>query len=148
MSENKVSPSDQSTLFNLQGKEKNSSPQIQQKNGLLSGQIKDELGGVIVNAEVVLVHKTGLRQSVRTNQDGVYRFTGLTPGKYILNVEVTGFTQYESQVIVIANKPQSSFNVALKVNDLERQEITVALDTPLNSDLEKMPAALFCGVKN
>ncbi len=135
-SENKVLLSDQSTLFDSQGNEKNSFSPIQKENGSLSGQIKDELGGVIVNADVVLANKNGQRRTVRTNQDGVYRFTDLTPGKYILKVTSTGFTQYEIQVNVIVNKPQSSLNIALKVNELDKQEVTVAVDTSLNSDLE------------
>ncbi len=103
---------------------------------MICGLIKDELGGVIVNADVVLANKNGQRRTVRTNQDGVYRFTDLTPGKYILKVTSTGFTQYEIQVNVIVNKPQSSLNIALKVNELDKQEVTVAVDTSLNSDLE------------
>ncbi len=134
--ENKVLPSAQSTSFDSQRNEKNSFSQTQQENGSLNGQIKDELGGVIVNADVVVTDKNGQQRTVRTNQDGIYRFTNLTPGKYILRVASTGFTQYESQVNVIANKPQNSLNIALKVNDLDRQEVTVAVDTPLNSDLE------------
>ena len=56
----------------------------QQARGTLRGLITDELGAVIVGANVTLTDASGVQKKTTTNGEGVYTFAGLAPGKYTL----------------------------------------------------------------
>ena len=56
----------------------------QQSRGSLRGVITDELGAVIVGANITLTDATGAQKKTTTNGDGVYTFTALASGKYTL----------------------------------------------------------------
>ena len=63
----------------------------QQTRGALRGLITDELGAVIVGANVTLTDATGTQKKTTTNGEGVYNFAGLAPGKYTLQAAAPGF---------------------------------------------------------
>src|SRR5687767_12060799 len=67
----------------------------QQSRGTLRGVISDELGATIVGATVTLTGADGVDKTVVTNNDGVYSFTALAPGKYLLRAEAIGFAASE-----------------------------------------------------
>ena len=136
VNKNKFITSQEAVAFNPQKNVSVSNSQLKEGNGSISGQVKDELGGVIVGAEVVLTNENGQQQTVQTSEHGTYRFTNLAPGKYILKVNATNFAQYESEKIEITNKPHASLDIALKVNNLETQVVTIGREETLNSDLE------------
>lgn len=46
------------------------------------GLITDELGAAIVGANVSLTDAIGVEKKTTTNGEGVYTFSGLTPGEY------------------------------------------------------------------
>src|ERR1043165_4682306 len=54
----------------------------QQARGTLRGSITDELGAVIVGANVTLTDANGAQKKTTTTGEGVYNFTGLAPGQY------------------------------------------------------------------
>ncbi|HEV8169220.1 MAG TPA: carboxypeptidase-like regulatory domain-containing protein, partial [Pyrinomonadaceae bacterium] len=58
----------------------------QQTRGSLRGSITDELGAVIVGANVTLTDAGGVQKKTTTNGEGGYTFAGLAPGKYTLQV--------------------------------------------------------------
>ena len=53
--------------------------QNQQGVGSISGQVKDERGGVIINADVLIADRSGLQKRTITDNDGIYRFDKLLP---------------------------------------------------------------------
>ncbi len=63
----------------------------QQNRGTLRGAIIDELGAVIVGANVVLTDANGVQKKTTTNAEGIYTFAGLAPGKYSLTANAPGF---------------------------------------------------------
>jgi hypothetical protein len=67
--------------------------QILQDQGSLTGQIKDELGGAIVGAEVIITDKDGKQLTAQTTVEGIYRFTNLPAGDYSLKVNAVNFDQ-------------------------------------------------------
>ena len=73
-----------------------SSADAQQLKGELHGQVVDEFGGLIVGATVTLTDASGVAKTVATNNEGIYLFSGLAPGKYTLRVEARGFSLYEN----------------------------------------------------
>ncbi len=58
----------------------------------LRGTVKDPNGAVVPNATVTLtLVATQSERSTKTNSDGVYTFTSLTPGNYTISVEASSF---------------------------------------------------------
>jgi len=116
---------------------------IRQENYLIKGQVTDERGAVIIDAEIILIDKSGRRQFAKTNQEGVYQFNELSRGKYILQVKASGFESYQTEKIEIADKSSESVNIKLKINSLEKQEVTVVDEARLGSELENNAGAVI-----
>lgn len=58
----------------------------------MRGTVKDPNGAVVPNATVTLtLVATQSERSTKTNSDGVYTFTSLTPGTYTISVEAASF---------------------------------------------------------
>jgi len=78
-----------------------------QSSGSISGTVKDSHGGVVPGASVdVNEPSAGVRQSVQSNDAGIFVFPQLPPGTYTLTVEKTGFkkTAHSDVVLPIASK--------------------------------------------
>jgi hypothetical protein len=102
----------------------------QQNRGTLRGSITDELGAVIVGANVVLTDASGAQKKTTTNDEGVYTYAGLAPGKYSLEVNAPGFTPSEKKEIAVTAGRQSA-DVTLKVTIEEK--VTVE-QTPVSTE--------------
>ncbi|MDP9037705.1 MAG: TonB-dependent receptor [Acidobacteriota bacterium] len=62
--------------------------------GTISGTVKDSQGGVLPGATAVLTNaRTGIKTTVRTNHDGLFRGANLQPGMYELSVAIPGFSK-------------------------------------------------------
>jgi protocatechuate 3,4-dioxygenase beta subunit len=60
--------------------------------GSLTGVVTDETGALVPNAQVSLTNEaTAVRLETRTNDVGTYMFNNLSPGRYTLAAQVTGF---------------------------------------------------------
>src|ERR1041385_8958660 len=79
----------------------------QQTRGALRGAITDELGAVIVGANVTLTDASGVQKKTTTNGEGAYNFAGLAPGKYTLQPIATGFAPSESKEVEITGARQT-----------------------------------------
>lgn len=67
--------------------------------GDISGIVTDPSGAVVPQATVNLKGQaTGVTQSVKSDQNGVYRFSQLKPGRYTITVSQSGFQNAEAQV--------------------------------------------------
>ena len=70
--------------------------------GSISGTVKDATGAVIPRAVVTASNpQTGARQSVTTNNAGVYLFSGLPVGRYDVGIIATGFKPYRRADIML-----------------------------------------------
>jgi hypothetical protein len=105
----------------------------QQRNGTLSGQITDELGGLIVGATVRVTGTDGSENTTLTNTSGVYTFNALSPGKYVVRVSSPGFNIDENKEVEVLPGRRTTHNVRLGVMDL-KQEITIGDEKSLNTD--------------
>ncbi|HEU4710501.1 MAG TPA: carboxypeptidase regulatory-like domain-containing protein [Pyrinomonadaceae bacterium] len=102
----------------------------QQARGTLRGVIIDELGAVIVGANVTLTDTSGAQKKTTTNAEGVYTFNGLAPGKYSLQANAPGFAPSdEKQIDVTAGR--QSVDLTLKVTIEEK--VTVQ-ETPISTE--------------
>jgi len=102
----------------------------QQPRGTLRGAITDELGAVIVGANVVLTDASGVQKKTTTNADGVYTYAGLAPGKYSLQVNAPGFAPSEEKQIDVTGGRQTA-DLTLRVTIEEK--VTVQ-ETPISTE--------------
>jgi hypothetical protein len=102
----------------------------QQNRGTLRGVITDELGAVIVGANVILTDATGVQKKTTTNAEGVYNYAGLAPGQYSLQVNATGFAPSENKDVNVTAGRQS-VDVTLKVTIEEKVTIE---QTPVSTE--------------
>ena len=102
----------------------------QQSRGTLRGAITDELGAVIVGANVVLTDATGVQKKTTTNAEGVYNYAGLAPGKYSLQANAPGFAPSEEKQIDVTAGRQ---NVDLTLKVTIEEKVTVQ-ETPVSTE--------------
>ena len=96
----------------------------------MTGVITDQTNAIVSNAEVDLRDiARGTTQSARTDQNGLYRFFFLSPGRYILVVTHDGFREERRTVDVLLGPPVT-VNVTLTIAQAS-SEITVADEVPL-----------------
>jgi hypothetical protein len=99
-------------------------------SGALGGVVTDQTSAVVPAADVEIRNSAkGATQSTRTDNEGVYRFVFLAPGRYTLTVAHAGFSRRTRTVDVLLG-PSISVNVTLEVPKA-RSEIIVTDEAPL-----------------
>jgi hypothetical protein len=97
----------------------------------ISGTIKDETGGVLPGAVVVVKNlDTGLTRSVVTDSNGYYTVPGLAPGKYETRATLQGFTTAVQTGFALEVAQQAALNIVLKLG-VTSESITVTGESPL-----------------
>ncbi|MFN7943890.1 MAG: TonB-dependent receptor [Blastocatellia bacterium] len=92
--------------------------QAQTINGSISGSVTDQNGAAIAGARITATSKaTGATRETTTNEEGLYRLTGLPIGAYSVKVGMAGF------------QPQLN----------ERVDVSVAVDTAASFTLKTGP---------
>jgi hypothetical protein len=114
----------------------------QQRNSTLRGEVKDQFNAAVVGASVVLTDSTGRQVTTVTNNEGIYTFRNLLPGKYSLVITATGFGIYENNEVTLQPGPANSLNVNLEVS-LESQEVDVLSNSPVSTSPEDNPDAVI-----
>jgi hypothetical protein len=101
-------------------------PILAQQSATVQGTVTDESGGVIPAAAVTLTDSGGKPRTGNTNENGVYTFRGIAPGKYTVTIAQPGFSEFSKSVDVAAGAV-AAVDAPLQVT-LERQEVTVAAE--------------------
>jgi hypothetical protein len=104
-------------------------------SGSLSGSVKDEQGGILAGAAVVLSSPAQIGGDQRTtaNDKGQWRFPVLAPGVYVLQVAKTpGFGTYREEGIIIGAGAAIERPVVLKLASVA-QEVTVTAGSSVES---------------
>src|ERR1044072_1160323 len=116
----------------------------QATTGSLRGQLADEFGGVIVGATVTATDAAGASKTTTSDADGNFSLAGLAPGKYTLRAVAPGFSLYENgEVDVVAGRNELG-KITLGVS-LEREEVTVASEGPVNAEGSSAGAIVLKG---
>ncbi|HEX3227626.1 MAG TPA: carboxypeptidase regulatory-like domain-containing protein, partial [Pyrinomonadaceae bacterium] len=111
----------------------------------LTGTVTDSSGGVVANAKVILTDEaTNIAAKAETDDQGVYVFTGLRPGSYVLRVEANNFASVERKNLVLAVSQRASLNVTLVPGSVSAT-VTVTTQPPL---LDTANASLGTDVTN
>src|SRR5271156_6454060 len=100
----------------------------QAPSGGLRGQVTDQSGAVVTQADVALTPATGTPISTKTDAQGMNEFKGLAAGEYTLDVVAPGFTLYENTKVEIAAQPVR-LNVSLAI-EVQTQKVQVSDPAP------------------
>ena len=114
---------------------------VAQRSAVVRGVVSDELGGIIVGANVSLVDEHGKAQMTTTDASGAFNLSGIAPGTYTLKVTQTGFAEFQQVNITLAGVQLRSINVMLKVAAVESQ-VTVDPGATVNLDPSSNKSAL------
>ncbi len=113
----------------------------QQSSGSLRGQVADELGGLIVGATVTAADTSGVEKTATTDDEGLYSFSSLPPGRYTVRVVAPGFALYENAEVEVTAGRTDPLNITLPVA-IEEQVVTVTEEAEINTDPENNAGAL------
>jgi Carboxypeptidase regulatory-like domain/TonB dependent receptor len=84
--------------------------------GRISGTIKDASGAVVPRAMVTITNPdTGVRQTLTTDEKGIFAFLDVAVGRYDLEVDSPGFKPYRRKGIVIDADSALLIDAALEV---------------------------------
>lgn len=99
--------------------------------GALSGDVTDQAGAAVPGAIVTVtaVGTNGVR-TIATGADGHYTVPGLTPGRYRIHVELTGFRPLTREGVLLSTGETVRLDLQLQVGDLA-EAVAVTADAPL-----------------
>ena len=106
-----------------------------QTTGSLTGQVVDELGQIVVGANVIAVDAAGKEKTVISNGSGNFTINGLAPGKYTVRVTATNFSLYENTEVNVTAGQSEELTVALTVQGVEEQ-VDISNENQVNTDSE------------
>jgi hypothetical protein len=107
--------------------------QAQTFRGRIQGIVTDESKAVVANASVTLLNiNTGIKEVHQTSGTGLYVFDNVDPGTYTITVEISGFSRYEQENILMQSGGDVTVNVGLKVGSVTNT-VTVT-ETPVAVD--------------
>ena len=97
----------------------------------LTGTVTDPNGGVVQGAAVTVTNiATNISSATKTNQEGIYTFTALPPGEYVLDVAFAGFKRNVQSGVVLQIAQATRLDVALEVGAVT-EEVRVVSEAPL-----------------
>src|SRR5579871_329258 len=101
---------------------------LAQTGGALRGQVTDPSGAIIPGATVVMSPASGSPITTQSDAQGLYEFKSLPAGKYSLTVAAAGFTMYQNDNVVVADKPLR-LNIPMTI-EVETQKVQVSDTAP------------------
>jgi len=108
-------------------------------NGEITGTVSDPADAVISGATVQIVNSdTGFKQTAKTTEAGLYRFTVLPLGNYELSVEAPGFGPVKRAGVTLTAGAIATVNVTMGVaGTATRVDVTAsaAITEPSRIDL-------------
>src|SRR5262245_32699631 len=98
--------------------------------GTISGTVVDPSGAVVANAQITITNEaTGVPRTGSTNETGNFVMVGLTPGRYKVTLESTGFRKYERAAVTLtANERVSLGNIEMAVG-ATNESVTITAET-------------------
>ncbi|HKQ73504.1 MAG TPA: carboxypeptidase-like regulatory domain-containing protein [Blastocatellia bacterium] len=117
-----------------------SSTLARQANGSLLGQVKDQSGAVVINANVILKNASGREWKTATGREGQYLFDGLPAGDYRLQISAKGFNDYQNNEIKLEAARRQTVDVSLQV--IVREQVTIGERGNLSTDPDNNASGL------
>jgi hypothetical protein len=105
--------------------------QTQAGSAHLAGVVRDQDGAVLPEARVTIIHSaTDQARTVATNAVGLYIASGLSPGEYVIRVELPGFRPLVRNGIRLETGETARLDLDLSVGSVS-DTVTVTADTPI-----------------
>jgi hypothetical protein len=117
------------------------SASAQQSLGTLRGNVKDELGGVIIGVVVTVSDAAGVEKNATTDEQGNYAVPGLAPGRYTVRINQEGFAAYENLGFEVQPGGTPPLDIILTVA-IEQEEVTVTAEAPVGTEAESQAGAV------
>ncbi|MGI8742996.1 MAG: TonB-dependent receptor domain-containing protein [Bryobacteraceae bacterium] len=90
--------------------------QAQTGQGVVTGTVTDPAGAAMAGASVTITNQgTNIKQVEKTGGDGVYRFSLVPPGSYVLSVTAPGFNERQIKGILVDPSQTTAVNATLSV---------------------------------
>jgi iron complex outermembrane receptor protein len=105
-----------------------------QNGATIKGRVTDERGANIIGAEVRLRSRVGTHLFARTNESGIYAFTGLATGDYILEVTARGFSALASDEFRVEREQTTTRDLTLAVAAINEMVVVTATGTAQRAD--------------
>jgi hypothetical protein len=97
----------------------------------VSGKVTDATGGVLPGVIVTVTYlATNQQRTVVTNEEGVYRFAGLLPGKYSIAAELEAFAKFVQSDITVQVGGALDLNVVMHLSSVS-ESVTVSGQTAI-----------------
>jgi hypothetical protein len=99
--------------------------------GSLRGYIRDAQGGALPGVTVTAASPELIRPSTAvTDSEGYYRLLNLPPGTYTVTAELTGFSAFKQEGILVRAGANFQVDIELKLGNLQ-ETITVTGESPM-----------------
>lgn len=105
----------------------------QQNQTSLRGLVLDQQNARVVGASVSVTNAAGKTKTTVSNEEGVYVFNGLEPGKYVVRATAKDFAPSDGVEIELKSGTRQSLDLTLKVT-IEEQKVNVAAEGSLDTD--------------
>src|SRR6267142_443407 len=93
-------------------------------NGSIKGTVTDQLGALVVNAEITVRDRSGKERTTTSNTDGNYELKALPAGNYDIRVVAAGFNVFQQKNIEVKSGKTTALDLQLAIGTLE-QTVTV-----------------------
>jgi vitamin B12 transporter len=105
-----------------------------QDQTVIQGTVKDEQGGVITSAHVVLLSRSGTRLSTTTDQAGAFSFQNVPSGEYLIEIKASGFATYTSDVVRKSDAESKTVSIQLPVAAISESVVVTPTGTAQRLD--------------
>src|SRR5258707_12262240 len=108
----------------------------QQTSGSIKGTVTDQLGALIINAEITVRDRSGKERTTTSNTDGNYDLKALPTGNYDVRVVAAGFNVFEQQNVEVKSGKTTALDFQLAIGTLE-QTVTVDNKKGISTDSDR-----------
>jgi hypothetical protein len=103
----------------------------QQGQSSIQGKVSDASGASLPGVSILITHEgSGVFRNIVSNSDGSYFATGLVPGPYRIEAELSGFRKFERRGLLLQVGSSVALEITLEIGTLE-QNITVTGESPI-----------------
>jgi hypothetical protein len=110
------------------------STMAQTETGTISGLITDETGAAVLGAQVQLLNiARGTTSDAKTNNAGLYIFSGVEAGQYQVKVQKAGFKQVDLLSLIVNVQDHIEQNVRLQIGSVSESVTVNAEESHVNT---------------
>jgi hypothetical protein len=107
--------------------------------GSITGTVTDSTGGLVVGASVTVLNvDTGVKSSTKTNAEGFYSFPNLPIGRYSIQVDATGFAEFQATNLILDVNTALRLDPKLKVGTATEKVVISATAAQVDTQSTQM----------